>query len=60
MENHGGIISTGELRIPTPELSGNPTSSRLLAKQEELGEVNYGSGLLKYLYSYFARIFNMP
>jgi hypothetical protein len=36
VENHGGIISTGELFIRPPELSGNPTGSYLVAKQEEL------------------------
>jgi hypothetical protein len=34
--NHGGMI----LLIHPPELSGNPTSSRLVANQEELGEGN--------------------
>jgi hypothetical protein len=36
MENHGGKISTGDILIRLPELSGNPTSSYLVAKQEEL------------------------
>jgi hypothetical protein len=36
-ENHGGIISMGKLIHP-PELSGNPTSSHLVAKQEELAK----------------------
>jgi hypothetical protein len=31
-------IGRGKLLIRSPELSGNPTSSHLLAKQEELGK----------------------
>jgi hypothetical protein len=34
IEKHGGIISTGELLIRPPELSGNPISNQLVAKQE--------------------------
>jgi hypothetical protein len=37
MENHGGMISTGELTGP-PELSGKPTSSHLVERQEELAK----------------------
>jgi hypothetical protein len=40
LENQGGMISTGELLIRPPELSGNPKSSRLVASQEEFGEGN--------------------
>jgi hypothetical protein len=36
MEIHAGMISVGKLLICPPELSGNPTSSYLVAKQEEL------------------------
>jgi hypothetical protein len=36
MENHSGMILTGENSIHPPELSGNPTNSHLVAKQEEL------------------------
>jgi hypothetical protein len=38
MENHGGMTSTGNVLIRPPELSGNPTSSHLVAKQEELAK----------------------
>jgi hypothetical protein len=38
MENHGGIISTEEFLIRPPELSGNPTSSNLVAKKKELAK----------------------
>jgi hypothetical protein len=37
MENHGGIISTGKTDRP-PNLCGNPTSSHLVAKKEELAK----------------------
>jgi len=51
MKNRGGMISTGEkLLIRPPELSGNPTSSHLVANQEELGEGNDEFGLTKYLF----------
>jgi hypothetical protein len=30
-------VNKGKLMIHPPELSGNPTSSQLVAKQEELG-----------------------
>jgi hypothetical protein len=36
MENHGGKISIEKLLIRLPEFSGDPTSSHLVAKQEEL------------------------
>jgi hypothetical protein len=36
--NHGGMISTGGILIRPPELSGNPTSSNLVAKQEDLAK----------------------
>jgi hypothetical protein len=36
MENHGGMILAGENIICLPELCGNPASSHLVAKQEEL------------------------
>jgi hypothetical protein len=36
MDNHGGMISTGE-KYP-PEISDNPTSTHLLAYQKELGK----------------------
>jgi hypothetical protein len=37
MENHGGTILMGEkLLICQPELSSNPASSNLVAKQGEL------------------------
>jgi len=35
MENHGGMIHSGNLLIHPPDLFGNPTSSHLIAKQEE-------------------------
>jgi hypothetical protein len=38
MENHGGMISTGKIPNSTPELSGNSTSSHLLAKQENVAK----------------------
>jgi hypothetical protein len=54
-------ISRGKLLIHPPELSGNPTSSHLVSKQDELGEVNGDEfGLTKYLFSYLKGIFNMP
>jgi hypothetical protein len=37
MESHGRMISTG---ICPPELSGNPTKSHLVAKQEEHAKGN--------------------
>jgi hypothetical protein len=37
MENLGGMILTGGTHS-SPELSGNPTSSYLVAKQEELAK----------------------
>jgi hypothetical protein len=40
MKNHGGMISTGEVVIRPSELSSNPTSSHIVAKEEELGERN--------------------
>jgi hypothetical protein len=40
MENHDGMISTGELLICPPELSDNLTSSHLVENQEGLGERN--------------------
>jgi hypothetical protein len=43
-----------------PELSGYPTSSHLVAKQEELGEGSNEFGLTKYLCSYFEGTLNMP
>jgi hypothetical protein len=49
----------GKLLIRPPERSGNPTSSHLAEKQEELGEGNYEFGFTKYLCSYFEGIFNM-
>jgi hypothetical protein len=61
MENHGGMILAGEkLLIHPPQLSGNPTSSHLVAKQEKLDKGNDEFGLMKYLCSYFKGIFNMP
>jgi hypothetical protein len=53
MENHGGMISVGDILIRPPELSGNPTSSHLVGKQEEFGEGNDEFGLTKFLCSYF-------
>jgi hypothetical protein len=38
MENHGRMISTGKLLIRPPELSGNPTSSHIVANKGEFGE----------------------
>jgi hypothetical protein len=38
MENHGGMISTGETPDSSTRLSGKPTSSHLVAKQEELAK----------------------
>jgi hypothetical protein len=38
-ENRGGIISIAQILIRPPELSGNPTRSHLIAKQEELAIV---------------------
>jgi hypothetical protein len=34
-------IDRGKFLIRQPELSDNPTSSHLVAKQEEVGEENY-------------------
>jgi hypothetical protein len=37
MDSHGGMIFTGgKLMICLPDISSNPNSSHLLAKQEEL------------------------
>jgi hypothetical protein len=60
MENYDGMISTGELLIRLPELSGNPTSSNLVAKQEKLDEGDDKFGLTKYLCSYLEGFFNIP
>jgi hypothetical protein len=38
MENHGGMISTGEDSWFVHQSSGNPTSSWLVAKEEELAK----------------------
>jgi hypothetical protein len=38
MENHGGMILTGKLLTCLPQLSVNPASSHLVAKQEELAK----------------------
>jgi hypothetical protein len=46
-----------KLLIHLQELSDNPTSSHLVAKQEEVGEWNDEFGLAKYLCSYFEGIF---
>jgi hypothetical protein len=53
-------ICSGKLLTRPLELSRNPTSSNLVAKQEEMGEVNDKSFLKKYLCSCFEGIFNMP
>jgi hypothetical protein len=46
MENHGGMISTGENPLICPsEFSGNPITSCLVANQEELGKGNDRFGL---------------
>jgi hypothetical protein len=37
MENHDGILM-GKLQICPPELSGNPSSSLIVAKQDELAK----------------------
>jgi hypothetical protein len=50
-------IDRGTLLIRPPELSGKPTSTHLVAKENELGEGNYEFGLTKYPFSYFAGIF---
>jgi hypothetical protein len=51
-------IGRGKLLIRSPELSGNPTSSHLVAKQEELAKemmnLAYETSL-----SYFEGFFNM-
>jgi hypothetical protein len=39
MENHGGKVATGgKLLILPPKLFGNPTSSHLATKQEDLAK----------------------
>jgi hypothetical protein len=38
-------IDQVKLLIHPSELSGNPTSSHLIAKQEDIGEENYDFGL---------------
>jgi hypothetical protein len=52
-------IAAEKLLFRPPELSGNPTSSHLVAKQEDLGEENDEFGLMEYLCAYFEGIFNM-
>jgi hypothetical protein len=49
-----------KLLIHPPEVSDNPTSSHLIAKQDEMGEGNDEIGLTKYICPYFEVIFNMP
>jgi hypothetical protein len=46
MKDHrGNYIDKGKRLTRPPELSGNPTSSRLIAMEEELGEGKYEFGL---------------
>jgi hypothetical protein len=40
MESHGGMLLMEKLLIHPPELSGNSTSSHLVAKWQEHGEGN--------------------
>jgi hypothetical protein len=39
LESHGGMMLTGKLLIRPLKLSGNPSSSHLVAKQEELAKI---------------------
>jgi hypothetical protein len=58
MENHGGMIGREKLLICPPGLSGNSSSSHLVAKQEELGE---GSGEFGLTLVHTSKgFFNMP
>jgi hypothetical protein len=50
MENHSGMISTGETPDRPPELSGYPTSSHLVEKKEELAKEIMNICLTKYLF----------
>jgi hypothetical protein len=52
-------IEREKLLIHPPELSGNPTSSHLVAKQEILAKEMMDLGL-RCIFSYFAGFFNMP
>jgi hypothetical protein len=52
-------VGGGKLLIRPPELSGNPSSSHLVAKQKKLSEVNDEFGLKNYICSYLKGIFNM-
>jgi hypothetical protein len=38
VEDHGGMISTGELLIRSTELFGDPTSSHLVAEHKDLAK----------------------
>jgi hypothetical protein len=38
IENHGGMISKVKFLIHPPEISGNPTSNHLVAKQKKLAK----------------------
>jgi hypothetical protein len=58
-ENHGVMMSTSKTPDSSTKASGNPTSSHLIANQEELGGGNREFGFMKYLCSYFEGIFNM-
>jgi hypothetical protein len=60
VENHGGMILAGEYSWFVHQSSCSPTSSHLVARQEELGEGSYEFGLTKYLCACFEGIFNMP
>jgi hypothetical protein len=44
-------VHRGKLLIRLPELSGNPASSRLVANQEKMSEINDKFGFTKYYFS---------
>jgi hypothetical protein len=59
MEKHGGIMLTGKLLIHPPVLSGNTTSSHLVASRRN-AQKEKEFGLVKYFCSYLQVIFRIP
>jgi hypothetical protein len=60
MDNHGGMISTGETLDTSTSILWKFYQQSLVTNPEELDEGSDEFGLTKLLYSYFEGICNMP